>query len=74
VQLSVRDVDEGVFRQFKEKAVREGMPVGKALNMAMSMWVWDNKKRVRLTDLKPMNFGKNSEKLSEEIDKIVYGD
>jgi hypothetical protein len=74
MQLSVRDVDEKIFRKFKAKATEEGMPVGKALNMVMDQWVWKNEKRAKLTDFKPINMGKNARKLSEEIDKVVYGD
>ncbi len=74
MQLSVRDVDKKVFREFKAQAVREGMPVGKALSLAMVFWMGQNAKPVKsIKDLKIANLGKGTEKLSEEIDKILYG-
>lgn len=75
MQLTVKEVDERVFREFKAEAVKEGYTIGKALNFAMSMWVWKSTKPKRsLLDLKPVSFGKGTEKLSEEIDKVLYGD
>ncbi len=74
MQLSVRDVDENVFKKFKAKATEEDMPIGKALTMAMDTWLARKQKRAKLTDLKPMSFGKNTRNLSEDIDRTVYGD
>ncbi len=75
MQLTVKNVDEKVFREFKAEAVMEGFNVGKALNLAMSMWLWKSAKPKRsLLELKPVSFGKGTEKLSEEMDKILYGD
>ena len=75
MQLSVKDVDEKIFREFKAEAVREGVNVGKALNLAMAVWVQKSTKPKRsLLDLKPVSFGKGTERLSEEADKILYGD
>jgi len=73
MQLSVRDVDESTFRKFKAWAAEEDIPVGKALNLAMTLCMQKGRKKAKLTDFKPMSFGKGTEKLSEEIDKVVYG-
>ena len=74
MQLSVREVDENVFREFKAEAVREGMPIGKALSLAMNQWLKQHKKPLRsVLDFKPVNLGKGTERLSEEIDKTLYG-
>ncbi|MBI4176392.1 MAG: hypothetical protein HY518_04250 [Candidatus Aenigmarchaeota archaeon] len=74
MQLSVRDVDERVFREFKAQAVREGIPVGKYLTLAMNHWLGETRKPLQdIRNFKPFNFGKGTEKLSEEIDKILYG-
>ena len=73
MQLSVRDVDEKVFREFRAEAVREGMLVGKALSLAMSLWLQKNAKPFsNMLNFKPMKLGKGTEKLGEEIDKILY--
>lgn len=73
MQLSVRDVDERVFKKFKAWAAEEDMPIGKALTMAMDQFVVWRDKKVKPTDFKPLDLGKGSERLSEEIDKILYG-
>ena len=73
MQLSVRDVDDRVFKKFKAWAAEEDMPIGKALTMAMDQFIaWRNPK-IKPTDIKPINLGKGSERLSEEIDKVLYG-
>ncbi len=73
MQLSVRDVDEKIFREFKAEAARERLPIGKALTLAMGFWLQESKPLKNLLDLKAVNLGKGSEKLSEEIDKTLYG-
>lgn len=72
-QVSIRDVDVGLFRDFKAKAVKEGLNVGKALNMAMNQWLMQNKYRNNFLKLKPVDLGKGTENLSQDIDKILYG-
>lgn len=72
-QVSIRDVDVELFREFKAKAVREGLNVGKALNMAISQWLMQNKDRKSFLNLKPVNLGKGTENLGRDVDKILYG-
>ncbi|MBI2675308.1 MAG: hypothetical protein HYX24_02530 [Candidatus Aenigmarchaeota archaeon] len=74
MQLSIRDVDEKTFREFKAEATREGLPVGKAITLAMGFWLQEHAKPIRnMLDFRSVNLGKGSEKLSEEIDKTLYG-
>ena len=74
MQLSVKEVDEKIFREFKAEAVKEGFKVGKALTLAMMLWIHrSNKKpKMSLLDLKPTNWGKGTERLSEEADTVLY--
>ena len=73
-QLSVRKVDKRVFKEFKAEAMREGLPVGAALTLAMETWLEkkDGKKR-KFLEVKPWDWGKGTEKTSSEIDKVLYG-
>ena len=74
MQVSIKNVEEGVFREFKAESVREGFKVGKALTFAMKMWL-DNKEgkpRMSLLNFKPKNWGKGTERTSEEINNIIY--
>ena len=73
MQLSARDVDERVFKKFKAWAAEEDVPIGKALTMAMDQFMSKRDKKTKLTDFKPFDLGKGSERLSEEIDEVLYG-
>ncbi|MBI4171013.1 MAG: hypothetical protein HY514_04910 [Candidatus Aenigmarchaeota archaeon] len=74
MQLSVRDVDDSVFKKFKAWAAEEDMPIGKALTMAMDQFIAWRDTKIKPTDIKPLNLGKRARNLSEEIDKVLYGD
>lgn len=82
--IGVREVDEEVFRKFRAKTVEEKMKLGYALSLAMKLWIEKEKKKEenkenelkgvkQLLKVKPFNFGPGTEKLSSEIDKILYG-
>lgn len=76
--IAVRDVDTEAFRKFKIMSMKEKLKVGEALTIAMKrlMEEKDNRKNKgikSLLTLKPFDFGKGSEKLSKEVDEIVYG-
>lgn len=73
MQLSVRDVDESTFKKFKAWAAEEGMPIGKALTMAMDQIISWRDPKIKLMDIKPINLGKRARNLSEEVDKVLYG-
>jgi len=74
--LTVRDLDERIFRRFKAKAVEEGMKLGEALTQAMEMWIKQKRRRPRasLLDIKPIDWGEGTKKVSLEIDQILYGE
>jgi hypothetical protein len=73
-QITVRDVDERVFREFKAEAVKRGMTLGSALTLAMEKFKSSLAgKRAKLTAYKPVAWGKGTERVSEEVDAILYG-
>lgn len=76
VQVTIRDVDPEVFREFKAETVRRGLTLGAAMNLAMEKFRSElRKKRPRFTSLaKPMHWGKGTEHVSEEVDAILYGE
>ncbi len=75
IQISVRDVNREIFNEFKAKTVKNGMTLGQALNLAMIEWLDEEKEipKKSLLKMKIWNWGKGTEKTSEEIDKILYG-
>ena len=74
MQLSVKNVEKEVFQEFKAEAVREGLPIGRSLTLAMKLWLEKRERKTQLSilNLKPKHWGKGSERVSEEIDKIAY--
>jgi len=75
IQISVRDVNREIFNEFKAKTVKNGMTLGQALNLVMMEWLDEEKEipKKNLLKMKTWNWGKGTEKTSEEIDKIIYG-
>ena len=73
-QISIKDVEEQVFREFKAESVKEGLKIGKALTLAMKLWLEDGGKKPKMSILNfsPKSWGKGTEKTSEQIDKILY--
>ncbi len=72
-----RGIDEEVFRKFKAEAVRQGISLGKALTGAMKLWLDKHKKtrkRGSMLQLKPVDWGKGTERASTEVDEILYGE
>ncbi|MBS3075289.1 hypothetical protein J4429_02400 [Candidatus Pacearchaeota archaeon] len=78
--IGVREVDEETFRKFRAMVIENKMKLGYALSQAMRKMIEENmkkkilNKKPALLDIKPFDFGKGTENLSENIDKIVYGD
>ncbi len=74
MQLSVKDVQESVFREFRAESVREGLKVGEALTLAMKFWLDQKGKKPRMDilGLKPSDWGKGTERTSENMDRILY--
>jgi len=76
LNVTVRGLDDAVYRRFKAKAVEEGLKIGEALTQAMKAWIeqGSGKRRIRLLDIEPFNWGAGTEKISVEIDKMLYGE
>lgn len=74
MQVSIKNVNEHIFREFKAESVREKMPIGKVLALAMKQWMERKKKKPKLSilHLKSTSWGKGTERLSEEADSVLY--
>lgn len=74
VQISIKNVEDKVFREFKAEATKEGMNIGKSLTLAMKLWIQEKQKKSKksLLDFKPREWGKGTERVSEEIDSWAY--
>ena len=75
IQVTIRNVDEKIFREFKADAVRKGMTLGTASTLAMQKFRAElGREKPKFTLLKPVNWGQGTEHVSEEVDVILYGD
>ena len=72
MMLSIRDVNESVYKEFKVFAVKKEMTIGEALTEAMQMLMERKEKQVSFLEVKPSRWGKGTEKTSLEIDKYAY--
>jgi hypothetical protein len=75
VNITIRGLDEAVFRRFKAKAIEEGMRLGEAVTQAMEIWIKRRraKGRASLLEMEPLDWGAGTERLSIEIDRVLYG-
>ena len=80
MNITIRDVNPRFWRELKVEAVKEGLTIGKALNLALERWLHDykNKRTKKVTksfwDLKPFKYeGEDAGKLSIKVDEVLYG-
>ena len=77
--LTVRDVDEEIWKKFRAKTQEEGMKTGQALNEALNTWIKEKEKRKKHPD--PRHFLKmkgvikpgRQVRWSVEVDRALYG-
>ena len=73
-QITIRDVDRKVFREFKADATKRGLKLGSALTLAMEKFRTEIRgKKPVFTTLKPVSWGKGTERVSEQVDEILAG-
>jgi plasmid stability protein len=77
MDTTVRNLDEEAYRSLRARAVMEGRTVGELINEAIRAYLartGQPKRTASLRDLHPEPFPEGNERLSSEIDAIVYGD
>ncbi len=75
MDTTIRNLDEAAYRKLKAKAALSGKTVGEVVNEAIRAYCGrpDAQRRGSLADLTPERYPKGNERLSEEIDAVVYG-
>jgi plasmid stability protein len=76
MDTTIRNLDEGAFRQLKAQAALSGRTIGDLVNEAIRAYLarpGAAPGRGSLRDLAPEWYPAGTERLSEEIDAIVYG-
>lgn len=76
MDTTIRNLDEAIYRALKARAALAGKTVGEMVNEAIRAYLARPDalpKTGSLRDLKPEPYPEGNERLSHEIDAIVYG-
>ena len=76
MDTTIRNLDREAYRALKARAARSGRTIGETINEAIRFYLavpspYD--RRGSLVDLRPEPYPPGNERLSEEIDRYVYG-
>jgi len=77
MDTTVRNLDDQTYRAIRARAVMEGRTVGDLINEAMRGYLARTvcqQHTVSLRAWQPEPYPEGNERLSEEIDSIVYGE
>ena len=77
MDTTIRNLDAKLYRRLRARAVREGKTVGATLNEAMRAFLVASPRPAKsgsIFDLQPFDFGPGNERLSEQIDEVLYGE
>ncbi len=76
MDTTIRNLDEVAYRSLKARAALAGKTIGAMVNEAIRAYLArpDLEPKLRsLRDLTPEQYPEGTERLSEDIDRIVYG-
>ena len=76
MDTTIRNLDESAYRELKARAALSGKTIGELVTEAIRCYLARPTaltKRGSLRDLTPEAYPKGNERLSEQVDAIVYG-
>jgi plasmid stability protein len=76
MDTTIRNLDEQAYRDLKARAAFEGKTMGQAVNEAIRAYLAGPGARRgtrSLEELRPELYPEGNERLSDEIDEVVYG-
>lgn len=76
MDTTIRNLDEDAYRKLKARAALTGKTLGEAVNEAIRAYLAGPGSLERtgsLGELQPRPYPRGNERLSEEIDAVVYG-
>lgn len=76
MDTTIRNLDEQAYRRLKARAALEGKTMGQMVNEAIAAFLehpQPTEKGRSLRELTPRRYPAGNERLSEEIDTVVYG-
>ncbi len=76
MNITIRDLNEEVFRKFKARAAENGVKLGTALTKAMELLIETERDKPvkKLGSIRPFSWGRGTETTSSEIDELLYGE
>jgi plasmid stability protein len=75
MDTTIRNLDESAYRALKARAALTGKSIGELVNKAIRAYLARPDayaKRGSLRDLQPEKYPKGNERLSEQVNEIVY--
>ena len=72
MNICIRDVNKHIFIDFKARAIKKHFTIGKAITLAMKDWSDAHEEKKSVLSVKPIDWGKGTEKSSATIDKELY--
>lgn len=76
MDTTIRNLDERAYRELKARAALSGKTIGETVNEAIRAYLArpDLSRRAgSLADIEPLDYPKGNERLSEQVDAVVYG-
>lgn len=76
VDTTIRNLNEEAYRRLKARAALTNRTVGELVNEAITSYLARTgplERRGTLRELRPEPYPQGSERLSEEIDRTIYG-
>ncbi|HEV8289671.1 MAG TPA: hypothetical protein VGQ00_01820 [Candidatus Norongarragalinales archaeon] len=72
VNVFIKNVDKDAYKMAKMIAAREERNIGQIVSESLRLLATTKKKKKGLLSIKPVSWGKGTEKLSQQIDEILY--
>lgn len=76
MDTTIRNLDETAYRRLKARAALDGRTIGETVNEAIRAYLATPGASARtgsLSDLRPRPYPPGNERLSEDVDTVVYG-
>lgn len=76
MDMTIRNLDKNAYRALKARAALAGKTMGEAVSEAIRVYLARPDvlpKHASLRDLTPQPYPEGTERLSEQIDAVVYG-
>ncbi len=76
MDTTIQNLDERAYRALKARAALTGRTIEEMVNEAIHVYLarpGDHLRTGTLADLRPRPFLEGNERLSEEVDQVVYG-